>query len=539
MHRVIATTRLLRPAVARPFSTSPCCCHPPPPDGAHQSAPASAPADPLSAYSSPFDAFAADSHPGEHAADPPRPSSRPATSTSRPRQRQLLSNAEAQAFADLLGEILPRSTRPPTSGDAASSAAGGAAPGLFDIFSPGAAAAQSPDVAAGVTRVQQALLRKVGQKMGVTVEPGSGRWERKARTELTERESLELDRLREELVTLRSDKDVLDWGMRNVFGFQGGVKAGILPDPTTLPIELPRSIDAGAADARAPPAVGPSSRIFPDLLHLLFVVLRDTHQAPHAALSVFALAASNPFSYIAGCTTALYNEVLRTRWAEGDVESLLGTLEEMRAAGVALDDRTRELVAAVGEAMRVDADRAEVRVQALVDARVLGGGTGILDARERDAAVARHRFFSSRQADAWARMERIVEENLGELERARRERDEERWHAQERARMSLEELERGDAERERPALVSRRRLSPYDDGGPSRREPRDDRDRGERAPMTPFGWREPRMEVGPDGKLTMPKRPSFANPFKIRRKGLSKEEKSAKDNKHPALWWKQ
>jgi len=388
-------------------------------------------------------------------------------------------------------------------------------------------------------------MRKVGHKMGVSLEPGSGRLQRKARDELTEQEALELDHHREELATLRSDKDVLQWGMRTVFGLGASSRAGILPDPSTLLVELPSSsIDADPANKGAPATVGPSSRLFPDLLHLLFLSLRDTHRSPNAALSVFALAASNPFSYISGCTTSLYNEVLRTRWAEGDVESLLASLEEMRAAGVALDDRTRELVSAVGEAMRVDEERADVRVSALVDSRQLGGAAGILDERERQVEVLKRRFFSAHQVDAWGRMDRIVEENLSEMARERRERDEDRWHDQEQTRLSLDDIERDAAERERPSLVSRRSRSPYDEGRSSyssssssgRRAGGSSRDG--RAQMTEFGWRDPVPERSEDGRMSLPKRPSFANPYKIRRKSLTKAEKSSKDDRHPALWWK-
>lgn len=56
--------------------------------------------------------------------------------------------------------------------------------------------------------------------------------------------------------------------------------------------------------------------------------------------------------------------------------------------------------------------------------------------------------------------------------------------------------------------------------------------------MTEFGWRDPVPERDEDGRMSLPKRPSFANPHKIRRKSLTKAEKSSRDNKHPALWWK-
>ncbi|GJN92567.1 hypothetical protein Rhopal_005597-T1 [Rhodotorula paludigena] len=540
MQRVLAATARLRPAT-RAFSSSPCWCQPD--SGAPEASTSAAATEPSSsstAYSLPHDAFSS-----AELDAAPRPSAR---SVPRQRQRQTLSDAEARAFADLLGELLPRSTQPPATPAAPQGRAGaqGQPSGMFDIFNP---AAHSPDVPEGVNKVQQALMRRVGHKMGMHVDESSGKWERKQRSELTEPETLELDRLREELFALRSDKDVLEWGMREVFGYTDA-RTGILADPAALPISAPTPdshVAAAAADATTV-ARGPSSRIFPDLLLLLFLVLRDAHANPHAALSVFSLAASNPFSYINGCTTALYLEVLRTRWAQGDVEQFQAGLDEMRSGGVPLNDKVRDLVRAVGEAMRADEERAELRVDAALASAASDPsappGAAVLDSAEREARVLRARFFGPRQVRAWTQMERIVEENLGELERARRAREDERWHAAERARRDRDGAERDQALRERPDFVSR--AATLADEVRPQRERRVPRDRFVAAAAAPpssdadglLGRLAPKLERDEDGNVVLPKPPPFVNQYKIRRQNRTREEKARRDHKHPALWWR-
>ncbi|GAA6012236.1 hypothetical protein JCM10207_002773 [Rhodosporidiobolus poonsookiae] len=269
-------------------------------------------------------------------------------------QRQHLTDSEAQAFADLLGEILPRSS-------AAASSSSKPGSGIFDILT--ARPDTNARLEAGIGKVQEALRRKVGKRadLGMGLDERGGRVSRKARDQLTEHDELVLDGLKEELHALKSDRDVLVWAMRNVFGFppQSG---DVFPDPaqlapsTTQPRTSPADADADA------PSTGPASRIYPNLLHLTFLTLRDVHSSPLSALALFNLAASNAQSYISGCTTQLYAEVLRTRWDQGDVEGVLAGLEEMRGAGLRVDEKVKELVRAIGDAVRVDGERAEMWV---------------------------------------------------------------------------------------------------------------------------------------------------------------------------------
>lgn len=396
--------------------------------------------------------------------------------------------------------------------------------------------------------------------MGMQLDPaGTGKWTRKARTELTEQEELDLDRLREQLLGLKSDYQVLKWGMEVVFGYDKTyVRDAMYPDPNALPVIDAAATLAAEPQTDAPAALGPLSRLYPDLLLLLFLVLRDTHRNPACALSVFRLAKSNPFSYVNGCTTALYLEVLRTHWSNGagDIEAVLGGLDEMRANGVPFDDKVRELVRSIGEAIRIDQDRAELRFEHEMGhnrQRREDGQEGValsVDERERELEIQKRRWFDPNQVGAWSRMERIVEENQDEMEDARRRREDERWHDSERARRDRFDLEREQAHRDRPELISRIAPSPSL-WGPSPERPKAPRLRGSStlrsgadgidlgaARPTWETWNVPLAERGEDGTFIMPKRPSFVNPYKIRRKGLTKEEKAKMDTRHPALWWK-
>lgn len=510
----------------------------------------------------------------------------------RRRQRQTLSNAEAQAFADLLVEILPRSLQSGGSPDEKkyqgpvhkNASPGGA---VFDLFLQNG---QSPAISPGVERVQRAVLAKVAPRSGLRLDEGTGRWERRAKASLTEEEELELDKLKQELVELKSDVDLFEWSMKHVFGLSPETFArykspnayrGIFPDPTTIPVNT-QYLGAAFTEPKTPleRAPGVMSRLFPDLLHLVFLVLRDVHHNPAAALAVFSLAASNPYSYINGCSPALYVEVLKTRWSEGDVESVLSTMEEMRASGIRLDDKVRQLVAAIGEAVRVDSERAEAWVDYLVEQGHFRDEP-FEGPHDREREITKRRFFDSKQLGAWGRMEKMVEEEQDEFDAARRERENEKLDRQERARMRRIEVEAG-VERprqdirgrdERPFLpTASRSFASVSDSAPSlvpddtpaqkpahppsalltsleKREPveRDSVRRGrvtERQLMRmsvvdkPWEkWDVPNAEIV-NGEIVLPRTPSFLNKYKINRAGRTKEEKAWRDQKHPALWWR-
>ena len=73
---------------------------------------------------------------------------------------------------------------------------------------------------------------------------------------------------------------------------------------------------------------------------------RDRYADPHLALAIFEHARRLSIaSYVFGCTTPAYNELLETRWAcFRDLRGIADALEEMRVNGVEPDAATRKIV---------------------------------------------------------------------------------------------------------------------------------------------------------------------------------------------------
>jgi hypothetical protein len=140
----------------------------------------------------------------------------------------------------------------------------------------------------------------------------------------------ELDKLKEQLALCSSDHAMLEWAEREVFG--ASVRAE----------EAAR--EAFAAGSPPPPHLQPP--VYPHLLAALMNAARERYDDPYLALSLFEHARNlSALSYIFGCTTPAYNELIETRWNSfRDLRGVHAALAEMRANGVAADMRTRGLV---------------------------------------------------------------------------------------------------------------------------------------------------------------------------------------------------
>jgi len=160
--------------------------------------------------------------------------------------------------------------------------------------------------------------------------------------------------------SFNTDRELLDWAIKNVFNND---------DPNSFPAKVPVSRRLAqpqkARLATTYPAAQPShahnstppdnddaarqfaiqSTVYPHLLASLISLFRDKFRDPHTALSIFSAARhiSVP-SYVFGCTTAVYNELLVTLWtAFRDLEGIVEALNEMRANGVIPDEQTRRV----------------------------------------------------------------------------------------------------------------------------------------------------------------------------------------------------
>jgi hypothetical protein len=148
----------------------------------------------------------------------------------------------------------------------------------------------------------------------------------------------ELDQKKEEIELCDTDQQLLEWAMDKVFGESkryeqaarkaiAQITAGVEPEPM--------------------PELQPA--IYPHLIPLLMRTFRDKFRDPHLALSIFdhARHLSIP-SYVFGCTTLAYNELIVTRWrCFRDLKGIYDALEEMTVNGVQFNTRTRGLIETV------------------------------------------------------------------------------------------------------------------------------------------------------------------------------------------------
>ena len=141
----------------------------------------------------------------------------------------------------------------------------------------------------------------------------------------------ELDRKKEEIELCDTDVQLLEWAMNEAFRPQ---------QSTTTPVQ----------ELLAPME---NNQIYPHLVAALMRAFRDKFHDPNLAFAIFDHAKNLSIpSYVFGCTTPVYNELIETRWfCFHDLKGILDTLEEMKVNGVEADNRTRGIV----ETIRRDA----------------------------------------------------------------------------------------------------------------------------------------------------------------------------------------
>lgn len=145
----------------------------------------------------------------------------------------------------------------------------------------------------------------------------------------------ELDRKKEEMELCETDQQLLVWAMREVFGESKRYYDAAL--------QAMKDADKGG-EAKELPSLQPET--YPRLLALLIRQFRDKYRDPHLALSMFDHARHlSVASYVFGCTTPAYNELIETRWrCFRDLKGVHDALEEMTVNGVDPDNRTGLLI---------------------------------------------------------------------------------------------------------------------------------------------------------------------------------------------------
>ena len=145
----------------------------------------------------------------------------------------------------------------------------------------------------------------------------------------------ELDKKREAMELCESDQQLLEWAMREVFA-----------ESTRYQENLQKTSEDPSSSQDA---VHIQPRWYPHMISLLMRTFRDKYNDPHLALSVFDHARHlSVASFVFGCTTPVYNELIETRWrCFRDLRGVCDALEEMRVNGVEMDSRTRGLAEAI------------------------------------------------------------------------------------------------------------------------------------------------------------------------------------------------
>lgn len=144
-----------------------------------------------------------------------------------------------------------------------------------------------------------------------------------------------LDRQKEAMDLCTTDQELLLWASREVFGesqrYEEEAREAML-----------KVVEPGVASEL--PMLQPPA--YPHLIALLVRTFRDRYKDPHLALSIFDHAQHLSIaSYVFGCSTQAYNELIETRWkCFYDMKGVLDALEEMKVNGVKTDSRTRTLV---------------------------------------------------------------------------------------------------------------------------------------------------------------------------------------------------
>ncbi|KAH9917872.1 uncharacterized protein BXZ73DRAFT_53193, partial [Epithele typhae] len=143
----------------------------------------------------------------------------------------------------------------------------------------------------------------------------------------------DLDRKKEDMELCETDSQLFAWALRDVFG-----------QDSPMTETLRQAVEQSMAMVGLPSHLSPQS--YPHLLARLMATFRGKYANPHLALALFEHARTlSLHSFVFGCTTPVYNELIETRWsAFRDLRGVLATLEQMRVNGIPTDSRTHVLV---------------------------------------------------------------------------------------------------------------------------------------------------------------------------------------------------
>ncbi|ODN77608.1 hypothetical protein L202_04772 [Cryptococcus amylolentus CBS 6039] len=159
----------------------------------------------------------------------------------------------------------------------------------------------------------------------------------------------EYEILAEQINVIQTDVELVEWAKEHVFKAQAVPEPQIASESSKSLGEATGEIEATASDTHDLPPLLQFSPVYPKILARTLEVLRKNFNSPHLLLALFHHAQTSSLeSYLSGCGTAAYNQVLLCRWESfRDLEGVTRGVREMGMMGVKWDRETNRLVGRV------------------------------------------------------------------------------------------------------------------------------------------------------------------------------------------------
>jgi len=151
----------------------------------------------------------------------------------------------------------------------------------------------------------------------------------------------QLDRKKEEMNLCRSDQELLDWTLIDVFAeAQKYEEEARKMDPK---MRIQRNVTLRPL-------------WYPRIIALLMSTFRDIYHNPHTTLAIFNyVKTSSIASYAFGCSVDAYCELIKTYWlCFRDANAVLSVIKEMQLNGIRLDHKTGRLLDTIRQDIEVE-----------------------------------------------------------------------------------------------------------------------------------------------------------------------------------------
>ncbi|KAF9528518.1 hypothetical protein CPB83DRAFT_791551 [Crepidotus variabilis] len=193
------------------------------------------------------------------------------------------------------------------------------------------------------------------------------------------------DQKKEEMLKCDNDQELLEWAKREVF------------DESKKYETTAKPMIGGAAfsSEQGTQSSMLQSPIYPKVIAHLMRTFRDHYRDPNLTLFIFHHAQKlSVVSYVFGCSTESYNELIQTRWScFRDLQGVHNAVQEMAVNGVPIDGTTRKLI----ETVRRDIRQVELHTEAGEGSRK--AVWGLLSKVERLVAMK----LKPKKAEVWDR----------------------------------------------------------------------------------------------------------------------------------------